>query len=239
MRSLQLAPGDEIVVTSHGYNACSNAVEFAAARVGARMVVADFPFPLRDPEEVIEGVLGVVGEATRLVLIDHVTSPTGLVLPIERLVPLLRERGIETLVDGAHAVGMLPLDLSGLGVAYYTSNAHKWLCTPKGAAFLYVRRDLQDSVRPAVISHGANARSEERSRFLLEFDWCGTDDPTAWLCIPAAMSFLEGLFPDGWEGLRSTTTSWSCRREACCAKRSGSMCLRPPRCWARWPRSRA
>jgi isopenicillin-N epimerase len=165
-------------------------------------VVVDIPFPLTDPEEVVEAVLGGVSNRTRIVLLDHITSPTGLVLPIDRILRLLDERGIECIVDGAHAPGMVDLDIRQLAPAYYTGNCHKWLCTPKGAAFLYVRRDLQERIRPLTISHGANSPRTDRSRMHLEFDWPGTMDPTAWMCIPAALDFMAALYPDGWPELR-------------------------------------
>ena len=203
LRSTGFEPGDEILITDHGYNACNNAASFVAERSGARVVVAELPFPLSSPGEALEAILAATTERTRVAVIDHVTSATGLVLPIEAIVRGLRERGVETIVDGAHAVGMLPLDLDALGAAAYTSNAHKWLCAPKGAAFLHVRRDLQGSARPAVISHGANTPTDARSRYLLEFDWCGTTDPTAILTIPAARAFLARLFPGGFDELRA------------------------------------
>jgi isopenicillin-N epimerase len=124
------------------------------------------------------------------------------VQPVERIVALAAARGVETLVDGAHAPGMLPLALERLGAAYYTGNCHKWLCTPKGSAFLYVRRDLQNATPPLVVSHGRNSNRRDRSRFRLEADFTGTCDPSAWLAIPDAIAFLEGLFPDGFDGLR-------------------------------------
>jgi isopenicillin-N epimerase len=124
-------------------------------------------------------------------------------MPVERIVPELRERGIETLIDGAHAPGQIALDFDGLGAGYVTGNAHKWLCTPKGAAYLWVRRDLQAGLRPTTISHGANDRRTTRSRFLIEFDWQGTIDPTAILCIPTALDFLGGLFPGSVAELRA------------------------------------
>ena len=151
------------------------------------MVAADLPFPCRDDEEIIAAVLKGVSPRTRLALLDHVTSPTALIVPIRRLVNELAARGVDTLVDGAHAPGMVPLNLAELGAAYYTGNAHKWLCAPKGAAFLHVRRDRQAGLHPNVISHGYT------SGFHAEFDWPGTFDPTPWLCIPESLRFIAGL----------------------------------------------
>ncbi len=201
LRSLAFEPGDEILITDHGYNACNNAVDFVCSQSGARRTQARVPFPIASEDQVIEAVLAALTARTRLVLFDQVTSPTGLVFPVARLVARLRERGVEALVDAAHAPGMLALDLDAAGAAFTTGNCHKWMCTPKGTAFLHVRRDLQERVRPTVTSHGANRRHPTRSRYLMEFDWVGTQDPSGYLAIPAALRFFRELLPGGWPEL--------------------------------------
>ena len=218
VRSLDLAPGDELLTTDHAYAACKNALAFVADRAGARVVVAAVPFPLRDPADVTEAVLRAVTPRTQLALIDHVTSPTGLVFPVADIVAGLAARGVDTLIDGAHAVGMVPVDVERLGAAYYATNLHKWLAAPKGTAVLHVRRDRQDVVRPTSISHGHTSRRTDRSRYLVEFDWTGTVDPTGPLCVPAAIEALEAVWPGGIAALRDRNRALALRmRDALCA----------------------
>lgn len=226
VRSLAFAAGDELLTTDHAYNACRNALDFAAARSGARVVVAAVPFPVASPDAVLEAVLARVTPRTRLALLDHVTSPTGLVLPIERLIAALAARDIEVLVDGAHAPGMVPLNLATLGATYYSGNCHKWLCAPKGSAFLWVRRDRQADVRPLTISHGANMPRPGRSRFRVEFDWTGTSDPTAWMTVPRAIAYVGALLPGGWPAVmaRNRALAVEARRRVCAAAGTPAPC---------------
>ncbi|OZH55139.1 penicillin epimerase [Hydrocoleum sp. CS-953] len=198
LRSLNFSSTDELLTTDQEYNACRNALNFVSDRAGAKVVVASLPFPVESPQQIVEAVIKHISPRTRLALLDHVSSSTAFVFPIKQLVKELAKRGVDTLVDGAHAAGMLPLNLEEIGAAYYTGNCHKWLCAPKGAGFLYVRQDKQENIHPLTISHGANSTRTDKSPFHLEFDWMGTDDPTAYLCVPEAIKFMGSLLSGGW-----------------------------------------
>lgn len=202
LASLELGAGDELLVTDHEYPACRNAVTSLAARTGAHVAVARIPFPIAHPPDAVEAILATVTPHTRAALIDHVTSQTGLVLPAAEIVEALHRRGVRVIVDGAHAPGMLELDLDDLGADLYTGNLHKWVCAPKGAAFLYVRDPDRRPVRPLVTSHGASAPAGPRPRLWLEHDWTGTSDPCAWLAVPAALDEVGALLPGGWPEVR-------------------------------------
>ena len=197
-----LATGDNIVVTDHGYNACTNAARFVAEGAGAELKVAKLPFPIQGEDDALEAIQEACDERTRLILVDAVTSPTALVLPIQRIVEFARARGIRVLVDAAHAPGMIECDFEALGADYVAGNFHKWVCAPKVSGFLYVRPERQGQVRPAVISHAAGTPRPGRSRFHAEFDWTGTFDVTALMCVPAALDFLEAQDSSGLDGVR-------------------------------------
>ena len=201
LRSLKFEPGDELLTTNQEYNACRNALDFVVERSGATLVVAEIPYPIESSQQAIEPILNAVTPKTRLALLDHVTSQTGLVFPIAEIIQALTAQRVDTLIDGAHAPGMIALDLTAIAPTYYAGNCHKWISAPKGAAFLHVRRDKQSQIRPLTISHGANSPRRDRSRFRLEFDWTGTDDPTAYLCVPEAIRFMGSLLPGGWAEL--------------------------------------
>lgn len=201
VRSFPFRVGDNVVVTDHGYNACTNAVRFATERWVRQVRVAEIPFPISSPDQVVEAIDRAFDASTRLLLVDHVTSPTGLVMPIHEIVDLAHRRGVRVLVDAAHAPGMVDVDLRTIDADYYTANHHKWLCGPKASGFLWTRPEFQDEVRPTVISHAANREIEGRSRYINEFDWTGTFDPSPLLAMPAAIAFLAGLLPGGIRSL--------------------------------------
>lgn len=204
LRSLSFRPGDELLATDHEYNATLNALRATAERDGARVVIARIPFPPAGADDIVERIVGAVTPRTRLALLSHVTSPTALVLPVAAIVRELAGRGVETLVDAAHAPGMIPVDVDRLGAAYWTANGHKWLCGPKGSAVLWVREDLRAAIRPLVVSHGANdprSRDGRASRFRLEFDWPGTIDPSPYLAMADAIDLVAGLEPGGWPAI--------------------------------------
>jgi isopenicillin-N epimerase len=194
VRSLKFEPGDEILTTNHVYGAVRKALAYVADCSGAKLVEVAVPFPLQDPQQVIDAVAAAITEHTRLAVFDHITSPTALILPLETLIRVCKSRGIPVLVDGAHAPGMIPLQIETLGADWYTGNCHKWLCAPKGCAFLWTSPDRQAATHPTTISHGYKVN------YLEEFDWTGTRDPSAWLSVTAAIDFQEQL---GVEAVRT------------------------------------
>jgi isopenicillin-N epimerase len=191
LRSFSFEPGDEIVTTTHAYNAVRNAIKYVCGRTGAVFKEAEIPFPATgDDAEVIAAADAAITPRTRLAVIDHVASETALVLPLPRLIALFKGHGVPVLVDGAHAPGMVPLALDDLGADWYVGNGHKWLCAPKGCAFLWARPERQAEIHPTVISHGLG------QGFRPEFDWQGTRDFSAWLAVSDALAFRRGLGGD-------------------------------------------
>lgn len=197
----RLEPDANVVLTSHGYGAVTNTIDLVIRLTGASKRVVDVPFPVRSSQAAIDAVLDAVDGSTALVVVDHVTSPTGLVLDISPIIEGC-EPDVPVLVDGAHAPGMLPLDVAALGASFYVGNCHKWLCAPKGAGMLWVAERYRDMMRPAVASHGMSDRYPHPGpRLHARFDWTGTDDRTAWLVVPEAIETMAALSPDGWPGV--------------------------------------
>ncbi len=211
LENLPLGPADEILAPMHEYPACLNNARRTAERRGASVRICPIPFPAPGPEEVIEAVLGAVSARTRICLISHITSATGVILPVEAIVGELEGRGIRVVVDGAHAPGQIELDIAGLGRAHgggagtapscYVANLHKWVCAPKGAAMMWIREDLRAGFRPLVLSNYAAMGAPAGRSFLhAEFDHTGTGDITPWAAIPEALDAMAALAPGGAAG---------------------------------------
>jgi isopenicillin-N epimerase len=180
-------PGDELLTASHAYRAVRQTMVYVAQLSGARVVDADVPFPISDPDEVVEAIARAITPKTAFAAIDHITSPTGVIFPLDRIIALFHARGIPVLIDGAHAPGQIELNLETLGADYYVGNCHKWLFAPKGAALLWVDKKHQSKMHPTVISHFLG------NGYQKEFSWTGTLDPTAFLSIPAGIEFHKKL----------------------------------------------
>lgn len=212
LRSLGLEADDEIVMTDHVYNAVRQTVRYVTGRSGAKAIDVQVPLPIESPQRIIEIMAAALTERTRLLLIDHIGSATAVVFPVTQLVELCNDRGIDVLVDGAHAPGMVELDVTGLGAAYYTGNLHKWVCAPKGAAFLWVRPDRQSGIHPNTVSHFLDEGLAE------EFQWQGTRDITAWLCAPDAIEFMQQF---GWTDIRRHNHALAVWAQAMLSRRWG------------------
>jgi isopenicillin-N epimerase len=210
LRSMRLEPGDEILVLDQGYNAVRNTVRFVAGVAGARMTEARVPFPSFSNDSMVASIAAALTPRTRLAVIDHITSGSALVLPLARMTTACHAAGVPVLVDGAHAPGQIDLDLPATGADWYTGNCHKWLCAPKGAAFLWAPPERQVELHPTIISHGLGGG------FLAEFDWTGTRDFSAALSVPAAIAFHQRL---GGPALRARNIALAAEGAALIARR--------------------
>ncbi|MCD4751811.1 MAG: aminotransferase class V-fold PLP-dependent enzyme [Anaerolineaceae bacterium] len=195
IRSLDLKPGDEILTSNYEYNAMNNTWEFYCERHGAKYIHQEFPLPVASSEEWIESLWEGVTEKTRMIFLSHITSPTALIYPIDEICRRAKEAGILTFIDGAHAVSQLDLDLDAMGCDYYTGACHKWLCSPKGAGFIYVEPKHQDTLLPIVISIGwegsGKAPHNDDPPFIYYQQYQGTRDISAFLSVPAAIEFQK------------------------------------------------
>jgi isopenicillin-N epimerase len=186
LRSLPLGTGDEIVILDHAYGAVANVAAFTARERGAVVRTIALPWP-PVPDAIRAAIDGALGPRTRIVLIDHITSPSALVLPVAAIAAACHARGVPVLVDGAHAPAAIPLDIPALGVDWYTGNLHKWAWTPRSCGILWAAPDRQAGLHPPVVSWGLD------QGYTTEFDWPGTRDPSAALAAPAALAYMREL----------------------------------------------
>lgn len=186
-----LKEGDEILMTDHEYGACDRAWRYHHRDTGVNIVRASIPMPVPPYGDLADLIWADVTERTKVLFISHITAPSAILLPVKELCIRARERGILTVVDGSHIPGHMPLDLGDLGADIYTANCHKWMCTPIGSAFLWIRRDVQERIGPLVVSWGWQAERPGISRFIDEHEYLGTRDLTAFLTVPAAIRWMH------------------------------------------------
>ncbi len=201
-RSLNLGPDDEVLTTDHEYGALTRTWRFLARKRGFRLVEQPIPLPLTTPEAFVEAFWEGVTPRTRVIFLSHITSSTALIFPVATVCRRAREAGILTVIDGAHAPGQIPLNLTALGADFYVGNLHKWLCAPKGAAFLYARREAQSLLEPLVVSWGWEPEPEfaSDSPFVDMHEWQGTRDIAAFLAVPEAIRFQQR---HDWDAVRA------------------------------------
>jgi len=236
LRSLTFQAGDEILLNSLSYGAMRQLARYVCERSGARTIEPRIAVPARDPGELIASLARAFSPRTRLVVLDHIASPSGVVWPAPELVALAHSRGVPVLIDGAHAPGQIELDVPSLGADWYTGNCHKWLFAPRGCGFLWVRPDRHADIHPLAISHGYG------SGFHAEFDWTGTRDFSPWLVIDTALEFSAAL---GAERLRrychdlvtaageQIARSWREPLAGPAAMHASMMAIRLPSAWQR------
>ncbi len=218
LRNLPLGPGDEILVADQEYFSSSNSLEVIARGRGATVRLIHLPFPVESPEEIIDAFAEVVSDSTKYALVDHIVSSTGMIMPLKMIIDTLSGNGVKTIVDGAHGPGQVPLNLKELGCFAYVGNCHKWLCSPRSSASLYVHPDFQDGFLPLVISHIPGDMETDLSDFQMYFRWNGTPDPTPALCVPESLKFMEELNSSGWPGIMQSNREKSLQaRQILCA----------------------
>lgn len=195
LREAYLRPGDEILTTNHEYGAMDYTWEHVCKLTGAKYVRCRIPLPLKTDDSFVASFLSAITHRTRVIFISHISSPTALIFPITEVVQYARQRGCLTVIDGAHVPGHIPLNLRALDPDLYIGNLHKWLGSPKGAAFLYVRKDHQSMIEPSVISWG-----EPTGAFTARNQWQGTRDIASYLAVPAAIEFQTA---NQWDAVRA------------------------------------
>lgn len=198
INSMDFQKGDEIVTTNLIYGSCRNALDHAAQTKGAVIKKAAIPFPVKSENEITESILGLITKKTKLIFIDHVTSETAMIMPVKKICNEANRLGIDIFIDGAHAPGMIPLDISAINPTYYTGNCHKWICAPKGSAFLYVRPDRQENTIPPVISNYFRQGETANEKLHNSFDWSGTMDYTSHACVGKTIEYLRDNIDGGW-----------------------------------------
>ena len=191
IENLDIAEGDEILTTQHEYGALIRAWNRLSIRKSFSFIQQKIDLPLGSKETFIDQFCAGINERTKIIFISHITSQTALIFPVEEICKIAKSKGIITIIDGAHAPGHIDLDITQIGCDYYTGACHKWMCAPKGSSFLYVAKNFQKGMSPQIMSWGEKGDDPGPSQFLMDFQWQGTKDMSAFLAIPSAIRFLQ------------------------------------------------
>ncbi|MDD3051929.1 MAG: aminotransferase class V-fold PLP-dependent enzyme [Candidatus Cloacimonetes bacterium] len=201
-RSLEFSADDEIITTNHEYGACNNAWEFVCLQTKAKYVKVRIGLPLPGDEEIIEQIFDKVTNKTKVIFVSHISSRTAQIFPVAKICSKARELGLITVIDGAHSLGQIPINMEDINADFYFSNAHKWLCVPKSSAFLFVHKEAQKLVKPLITSWGwGKDRSFSTGNDFIDMhQWLGTADVTPSLTIPEALDFYN---KHNWNQIRN------------------------------------
>jgi isopenicillin-N epimerase len=229
-RSIDLGPGDEVLGTDHEYGAVERTWRFNCERQGALYRTQSISLPVISVEAIMEQLWQGVTERTRMIVVSHISSPTALIFPVAEIARRAAAQGILTAVDGAHAAGQLDLNLEAIGADFYVGNGHKWMCGAVGAGFLYAHPERQHLLKPLVVSWGWKPREPGPSAFQDLFGWIGTDDPAAYLSIPAAIAFQQD---HEWARVRADCRTLASQAQAQIASVTGLSPISPnsPEWW--------
>lgn len=223
-RSLNLTSQDEVLSTDHEYGALDRTWRFLAQKRGFKYINQPLNLPVKNPDQIIANFWAGVSPNTRVIFISHITSPTALILPVQSICKLARQQGILTIVDGAHAPGQIELNLEDLGADFYVGNLHKWLCAPKGSAFIYAHADVQHLIEPLIVSWGWESETPGESRFVDYLEWSGTRDISAFLTVPDAIHFQQQM---GWKELRQSCHQLAAQTRQMIEEMTGQSALYP------------
>lgn len=229
LKSLSFEPGDEILIHNHIYGACYETVKQVAERSGATITTAQIPFPVMEAAQIVKAFTDLYTPNVKLVFVDHITSMSGILFPIQEICTFFESKGVEVLVDGAHGPGMTPFSLNELGASYYTGNAHKWLCTPKGCAFVHVRKDKQAKIHPLITSHAYTKKVAPEHEWCVRFMWPGTDDYTAWFCTSLAIQYMGDMMGT-WQALQQRNKELTLHARKYVIEQLGVQAFAPEEC---------
>lgn len=202
LNSLQSNENDDWLITNHNYGACVHALKHYAKRNKCNVVCANIPYPLHSDDDILKAIENTITPKTTIALIDYITSATAIIFPIKKIIEMLHQKGIKVIIDAAHAPGMVDFSIDDLKPDFFVANCHKWICSPKGSAFMYVSKELQSQIFPLVISHYNNEDEGNDKHWSNQFLWDGTHDYSSYLGVKDALEFMPTLMENDWIAIK-------------------------------------